>query len=316
MNAQSINQTLDLLHLVERDVTLQKTGNGWWAGACPRCGGTDRFVVKQTPQGWRWLCRKCGDGKYHSVIDYVIMRDNVSFKDALTSLGENTITLRPKQKTKPIQQEYITPDEAWQDEAHAAILKANNRLLGEPQGQPGREYLASRGITPGAWYYWLLGFEVIHDRPAVVIPHLAINQQVLAVKYRFIYAKDKRYEMRDKSKPVLYGLQHANGGETLFIVEGELNCISIWQCHLKGVNVISTGAESLSGHGKDMLPQLARRYKKCVVWMDEEGIARQVGSLVGTATLLKSPKRESIKYDANELLQRDLLPGFLEVLLK
>jgi hypothetical protein len=316
MNAQEINQRTDLLALAERETTLRKSG-AWYSGPCPICGGTDRFVLKATANGWRWLCRQCGDGKYHTPLDYIMQRDHVDFKTALNKLGGIAIPVGPIARMKPERPGYTMPDETWQDEALTAILDANTRLLGKSEGEPGRAYLTSRGVTPGSWYYWLLGYAIIENRPAVVIPHLAENMTVLAVKYRFLDAKDKsdRFKMRGGSKPVLYGLHHATGGETLLVVEGELNAVSIWQCNPNGVDVISTGTETLSGYARERLPQLARRYKRCAAWLDDPEHTKEVGGLLGAKLMLQSPVIDEAKYDANLMLQCGLLHGFLEQVL-
>ena len=59
MNAQDINQTFDLLTLSQGDTHLKKSGN-WHIGACPFCGGKDRFNLTQKSNGWRWFCRQSG----------------------------------------------------------------------------------------------------------------------------------------------------------------------------------------------------------------------------------------------------------------
>jgi hypothetical protein len=164
----------------------------------------------------------------------------------------------------------------------------------------------------GAVYYWLLGYAIVDNRPAILIPHLAVNQLVLAIKYRFLDAKDKqRFTSLKGSAPLLCGLQHGRGGDTLLLVEGELNAVSIWQCNHPGVDVISTGTENLTTYGKELIPQLAERYKRRVAWFDNPEKGKEAGKLLDASLILQSPIVDGVKYDANELLKRGMLVEFL-----
>lgn len=71
------------------DIVPGLTRHGqYWIGPCPLCGeGVDRFNVKETPDGDLWLCRKCGDGKYHDVIDFFRRRDGLSYPEIINRLA-------------------------------------------------------------------------------------------------------------------------------------------------------------------------------------------------------------------------------------
>src|SRR5688572_11530011 len=170
MDAQIVNQ-IKLSSLLNNK--LRKAG-GYHIGPCPFCGGVDRFTVKHTREGDRWICRKCGDGKYHDVIDFVRRRDNVTFEQALQTLGKGIpllATQNKQTKFKPVQ----VPGPRWQAQAWR-IVDQSSDLLFSDAGQAGREYLIARGITRAVWFAWQLGFAHVHDtitkkiRPAIVIP--------------------------------------------------------------------------------------------------------------------------------------------------
>lgn len=59
---------------------LKKSG-AYHIGPCPFCGGNDRFNVKAADGGDLWICRQCGDGKYHDVIDFLMRRDGRTFAE-------------------------------------------------------------------------------------------------------------------------------------------------------------------------------------------------------------------------------------------
>src|SRR5688572_19379489 len=120
MNAALINQTTDLTTLV--DAKLWKEGR-YHVGPCPFCGGHDRFVIKHTPQGDRWLCRKCGDGKYHTTIDFLMQRDQLDFKTALQSMGAGTLRLRDQPNLESPRRRLSLPDDTWQQAAWCSMTK-------------------------------------------------------------------------------------------------------------------------------------------------------------------------------------------------
>ena len=84
MDAQTINQTFDLLPLCG---DLKQAG-AYHVGACPFCGGRDRFRVQ--PHARRWLCRGCTGGKWQDAIAYVMRRRNCDFREACESLAANS----------------------------------------------------------------------------------------------------------------------------------------------------------------------------------------------------------------------------------
>lgn len=84
IDAELLNQAIDLLALAQADTTLRrKTQSGEYGGPCPFCGGRDRFSV----QAGRWLCRHCTDGKWRDGIAYVMRRQQCGFRDVAEQYG-------------------------------------------------------------------------------------------------------------------------------------------------------------------------------------------------------------------------------------
>jgi len=84
MDAKLINATTDLVSLVPG---LRRSGQ-YHIGPCPFCGGEDRFTIKRTDAGDLWLCRKCGDGKYHDAVAFRMRAGGRSFREVTSSGGE------------------------------------------------------------------------------------------------------------------------------------------------------------------------------------------------------------------------------------
>lgn len=324
-DADQINRTCDLVALAGCETRLRQSG-AYHSGACPFCGGRDRFVVKRTPDGDRWYCRKCGDCTYHTPIDYVMRRDRTDFRTALRLLEQTSVKHLPLPPHGSFHGPAPSlPDDKWQAAALREIDAAAERLFSE-LGEAGRDYLLHRGLHHGTWRAWQLGFELVYDpscrvqRPAVVLPWLDMelgNENVVAIKYRFIddAVGGLRYLNRKGSVPLLFGLwsvvpQH----HTLILIEGEINALSIWQCMPEGVTVGSFGSEA--GANSLALKALVRPYAQVFVWADDPERASEIRSSLGCrAKAVQSPLVAGTKWDANAMLQRGLLMDFLQGLL-
>jgi hypothetical protein len=328
MNASAINQITEIIPLLGYE--LKKAG-GYHVGACPFCGGVDRFTVKHTRDGDRCHCRQCWDGKYHTVIDYVMRRDNADFKTALQTLGGDAmknipIMPKPKPQPKPI----ILPSAEWQASALAEITAAADALN---DSEFACAWLSARSLSVSTWEAWQLGFMFVYDpiakrkRPAITIPWTdwdAAGEVITAVKYRFTDSdpspKALRYTCKTGSRfDIPFGLWAAlpEYHHSLLLVEGELNCISAWQCKPAGVSVLSFGSEG--GGDARALQSIAARYKNVFVWADDvwdnpkqANHAKELRALVrGRGAGLQSVKDNGVKHDTNQLLQVGALPEFL-----
>lgn len=322
-----VNATFDLVGLVGSLANVRKHG-AYYIGACPICGGRDRFNLKHTNAGDLWICRKCSpSGKYQDSIAFVMQYYNVNFLEAVKRMGgelkpdPQRARMRIEPKPQPVQ---VIPAQEWQLKAWAAVDKASDLLLDDVQGLDGRAYLIGRGIDRAAMYSHLLGYDPAKydtltqtKRPAIVIPWMDSGDVITAIKYRFIddKAADKKYRFTCMGGSIqcVYGLAGTlPTDETLLIVEGEINAISITQTIPAGVSVISTGGD-VNGNAA-ILQALARHYKKIVIWMDEVKNIKAMTEKTGRrdCKLLKSPVIDGVKYDANEMLKRGLLVDFLQ----
>lgn len=324
---QHLKQSVDLLSLAERYTDLRKIARREWQGPCPRCGGTKRFHVHA--DGW-WFCRDCHEQR-GDVIEFVRFVDGCDFITACEQLSNRTLRLpaprpqRAEQAQKPTSDTWRT--ERWQTRAHITLNEAATALDSDA-GAPGRAYLQQRGITQHTWRCWLVGYAPTSppwDKEqqrrvggaSIVMPYLRFdNDNIMALRYRRI-AGDDRYINEWGSNCVLYGLHQLDErAHTLVIVEGELNCISIWQeatAHDLGICVVSVGSQSLSEQTLSAVAWLSKRYQRCIAWCDTPAQALKLRAAVHSPTVLplQSPKIDGVKYDANDLLQQGLLSEFL-----
>lgn len=139
---------MSLLNLLENDGNTLKhlagTNGGEYAGACPWCGGRDRFRVWPEHDGGRYWCRQCG--KAGDSIQYLRERRGLSFKQACECLGRDPGARSPGQRPAHSAPAAWTPRDAtapaaaWQARARSFLDQAVSALW-SPQGESMREWL-------------------------------------------------------------------------------------------------------------------------------------------------------------------------------
>jgi hypothetical protein len=110
--------------------------------------------------------------------------------------------------------------------------------------------------------------------------------------------------------PILYGLWSARReGDTLLLVEGEINALSVWQC-APALTCLSFGSEA--GARPGVLRAAAERYRRVFVWADDPARSLAIRASLGRQAMpLQSPTRDAMKLDANAMLQAGVLREFL-----
>ena len=327
---------------------VANTNGGEFAGPCPFCAGTDRFHMQpHAKEGGRWFCRQCtGEPTtegWRDIFDYLMQRDRITFFEAYRQLAD-TVPSRawptdgPPTTSAPTaespskahgDQPWRTPE--WQAETWQAVEHATWQLENDAKAAESRDYLHQRGLVPQTWQAWQLGHVVAWNpnaqqkMNAIALPWHD-GPTVSAVQYRFTgteLEKKARYGQRPGGDRKLFGLHLLTGQETLVLVEGELNAISIWQ-EARGLplDVVSWGPQAniarpevaeltaeLIGHG----------FQRILLWADEFAASvkalsalHEAGAEMQHVTLIASPNG----LDANELLLQNELTDFLTQFVK
>ena len=249
---------MNLLNLIEADGSTMKrlagTNGGEFAGACPWCGGVDRFRVWPEQKDGRYWCRGCG--KHGDAIQYLRDKRGLSFQDACRFLGREPgarhgsarhpapAIWEPKDATAPA--------EVWQERARTFLDQATAALWG-PKGAPMRTWLkdkkglqdatireASLGYNPADIYAprqaWGLAPALKEDGterrqwlPGGLVVPLVINGAVQRLRVRRDVPGDgPRYVIVSGSGtgPLSLGLEVAN---TLLVTESELDAPLLYQ---------------------------------------------------------------------------------------
>jgi DNA primase len=158
---------MNTFDLASKRTNLKKvasTHGGEWAGACPSCGGNDRFRVwpnENAGKGGYW-CRSCG--MKGDNIQFLIDFEGMTFKDACQYLNIQP-EARPDDQPPPQRAEWkptAHPDPAqiWQEKAEKFVAWAQERLSGNQQQL---DWLAARGISQAAAVAARLGWNPGED---------------------------------------------------------------------------------------------------------------------------------------------------------
>lgn len=140
----------DILSLIQQDghrlKRVASTAGGEYAGACPFCGGNDRFRVWSNKG--RFWCRGCG--KAGDSVQYIRETRGFSYLEALKYLGieNNRMDTPRKKKSKFIfhPEEKETPPALWQEKAKR-FLQWTQAQLWTPGGAAALEILKGKGLT-------------------------------------------------------------------------------------------------------------------------------------------------------------------------
>ncbi len=151
---RQIRERIDLVELIGQYTPLKKTGRTY-SGLSPfRTEKTPSFHVWPETQTWRDF----GSNEGGDLFTFVMKVENLDFREALTLLAERagvTLTQSPEKKTTSEAEERRERLLAMNE---AAALFYQNLLRVHPKGQPGRAYLAKRGISDAIAEDFQLGY--------------------------------------------------------------------------------------------------------------------------------------------------------------
>ena len=226
INTNLVNRQADLLSLASGVTQLKKiasSGGGEYAGACPWCGGEDRFRVQ--PDKGVWLCRHCTNGKWQDVISFgrrlwpgesfVSVCEMLAGGELMNySMDKTVVNKRYKTIDKP-------PVEEWQAEALKQV-EAWEKALFEPVGARALAYLKKRGLNEETIRKNRLGYR--QEPKGISIPCI-VDGMLWYVKFRNS-GQAAKYVLLKGSKPVaLFNADAIKSGEALLFVEGEFDAM-------------------------------------------------------------------------------------------
>ncbi len=325
---RSFQDDIDLADLIEQKTPTRfgkASGNGvrrTVKGACPWCGGEDRFAVFVNERPQRYICgihKAQGCGKHGDPIQFIRDWENRTFREAVAILtGKDMPVVKPG-STKQTQAAAggDWKSETWQNRAAQFSVDAEKRLW-KDEGKDVLSYLLARGFTEETMKHAHLGMapykgsSIARDEPGpapcLVVPWIDRKHsrywRVELRDTRSGIAQNRRYESLPGSSVSdgLYGAQSFN--RPIFLVEGAIDALSIAQEASDLVAIVATGSTGGSQHDR-WLMRLANAPQVFVAF-DAEKQAEQSASKwihnLANATRWRTP----IGKDANEMLMRGL----------
>ncbi len=293
-DAHAIERTFDLLPLVESDSQVKRQG-AYYIGPCPFCGGTDRFNLKQTENGWRWFCRYCGEGKYHGAIDYIMRRENLSFTEAVNKIAPGAAPSYPwlerARRAVEAKQEMAKPGQRWQERGKEYVKECMANLW-KPENRRALDWLTARGFIPETLQRYGIGYNP-NDRNeplatwgmtgdgevwlarGIVIPCASDSGELYYVKTRRPIqagSKEKKYIKVKGSKPGLFGHWNLRGAWLAIVTEGEFDCMILDQQakDLAGVGTFGSATDSPMNVDPDLLRWHTTAAYTCLVFDNDE----------------------------------------------
>ena len=262
---------MNILNILHQDghQVFKKTSDEY-AGPCPFCGGTDRFIVQPAKgEAGRYWCRQCN--RSGDLIQYLRDTKGMSYRGACSYLGQAPRrahataqpTITPSWEPRVAKQ----PAALWCEKAGAFLEYAQKCLAGK-EGAEGRAFLRDRslsdatiktaclGWSPKDFYrsrvVWGLPHELSEKtgKPkklwlprGLVIPyHIGSKVVRLRVRRPQPGLKDRyRIVAGSDTRPLILGCTDKDKHQMWIIVESELDALLIHQEAGDLVGVVGLG---------------------------------------------------------------------------
>lgn len=284
IDAEEIKTTVDILQLVGGDTTLKKvssSGGGEWEGACPFCGGIDRFRVQPNrSDGGHWYCRNCGEGKWHSVIDYAMLKNGMEFTEALAYLAGGQFNQQEEAKPLPQTKPKVNR-EIWVNAARQFAAECAEDLWTDPQASSALLYLDKRGLSESTLHAYGIGFNPVDNWGIPEAWGLVADDQIFLPRGITIpchsddnleYVKVRRstgpnkYQIIKGGHPYLFGASSFHDAMIAFLFESELDAMLAWQTGL----VLGYGALPAGQTLKDEYLKYFKGLESLIVAYDQD----------------------------------------------
>jgi len=231
INTSHVN-LLNLIHTPMKKVA--STGGGEYAGACPLCGGKDRFRAWPHADPPRWWCRQCGQSGDAIALEQLL--SGSSFVEACETLGVDRE--KPKPPAEKPRSIPALDNPHWQERAASFVEWAWCNLQSGDYPDVNR-YLEDRGINEVWSDLWRLGYNPQDWRmewggvdvflpEGIVIPYLdAFEGLPRKINIRRPQNAHPKYLQVRGGANWLYNAFSLKAGCIAVLVEGELDAISV-----------------------------------------------------------------------------------------
>lgn len=305
VNTASLRQISLLDVLGSYGVPMRYKGKDEYGGDCPICGDKNGFSVDMGKR--MWFCHRAYKRRNHKhygdVINLVELIERVEFMDAVRILEQRNFG-HVEQTAATYPSFFLS--KSW-------INRNNEFQANLVQTSWATSYLEQRAIELETAIRYGVGCGYRQHVAAMTLAWYDRSGELVSGRYRLLdgclrYACWKGCSVKDR----LYGwhaLSHRRH-DTLLIVEGEWNCISINQAMGDAVDVLSTGSENFL-MSDEVVEQVAP-WPLIYLWVDSQVTLDKWLAALPQAKGWTSPVKDGQKFDANAILQRGTLRTYLE----
>jgi len=217
---KKLKETVSLYDIINDEIQLKKSGS-YYITKCPfHNEKTPSFKVKQSDNHFK--CYGCG--AYGDMIDFIVKYKSLSFQDAVR---------------------YIATQKNFElEETSNEVEKPQQRL--EKIDKVYIDYFENRGISNNT----LLRFKITQANewmPDVQteIPVVCFNyfrdDELVNIKFR---GKNKSFKLVKNAELIFYNLDSIKDDDTAVIVEGEIDCMSMYEAGIYNCVSVPNGAGS------------------------------------------------------------------------
>lgn len=327
---------INLLDLLPSRLTkVASTGGGEWHGACPFCGGTDRFIVHPNQSPAKWWCRGCE--RSGDAIAFLQQYHNLPFTEAVERLGlESQLkgNQSKAQSTRPQWQPANMPaapttssasqaadsipavDNPEYIEKSKAFVEWSWNNLQSKKYPEISDYLASRGIDMITADLFMLGYNPyslernwgdieVKLFPGIVIPYLDGFEGIpRKIKIRRMGDVEKkfRYIAIKGGANWLFNAWQVKPRHYVVLTEGEIDAISVAVgCPHHEVISVATGS-TMGARWMRWVALLAVARKVLIAFDDDE--SGEKATQWWAQYLLKAKDIRPTAHDINDMLTK------------
>jgi hypothetical protein len=298
--------TLSALDIAQNyKIDLTREGQCYRA-ACPVCGRLHlTFAPSDRFSGYYFASPCYSQDGYHTGsgtnLDYWLRSLGATGYEAVP--GYLPTEAKPTKPTKPLDAGKLARL------VHGAMARLTKQSAG---GQ----YLYSRHITRATARAWKLGFGFWgkYQYQSIVIPWYAPEHKLVGVSHRLIAPTADQPKapwqpgMAGHTVGLLCGWHTHQERDTVIVVEGLLNAVSLYQTCADIADILTPGSENTNPATWDLA---VGQWQRVVVWADKQETAAAWGRALGTKFRITSTPN-GVKVDANDLLRRGNLRAFIE----
>jgi len=236
--------THNLVDAIGTDTQLRRvasTNGGEYAGACPFCGGVDRFRVWPNQDGGRWWCRQCE--RSGDLVAYLVETGRLDKRAAYRARHGDQGTAQKAHRSRQsaaMPTPATPPLPAWQERAWGFVAQTQADLWAK-KGMRALSWLRKRGLTDGTIRHAGLGYNPHDFREGRPIWGLADDLWRVNIRRPVAAGEEPKWVGPAGFSNGLYNADELRADRPAMLVEGEIDAMTVQQVAGDLVSAVATG---------------------------------------------------------------------------